>query len=152
MPRQANPNEPKSLSDLCSDGKITQFGWTYIQRLSKVVAIRYYKMYDTEDLISLSITDLADFLLILTRSEEPPRSIRNVLFTRARNTMSNYLYHRKKDVPTEDEILDINAAEEEVICDIKYEYNTREEARLLSLELWRYYVGARETLKTCESL
>lgn len=150
MPKQSKDKFPKQLSELVKDHEITPIGWDYISSLSKVVVMRYYRTYDTEDLISLSIMDLAEFLLILENGENP-RNLRNVLFTRSRNTVSNYLYHKKKYVPTDDVELDVNEAEEDLECDIKYEFNSIEQARLLSLEIWRYYEGTRETLKNCES-
>lgn len=136
MSRQTNAN---SLESFIVDSRITEYGWKYIQSLAKTIVFRYYRTYDTEDLISLAITDLAEFLLILEAGNDVPRSIRNVLFTRGRNTVSNYLYHRRKAVPTEDDILDTQMSDEYIFDDIFYEYNTLEEAHLLSLELWRYF-------------
>ena len=142
MSRQTNPD---TLESFIKDSKITEYGWKYINTLSKTVAYRYYRTYDTEDLISLAITDLAEFLLLIEQGDNVPRSIRNVLFTRARNSMSNYLYHRRKSVPTEDEILDTHTSKEYMVEEIpyKYEFNTLEEAHLLSLKLWRLYDTAR---------
>lgn len=128
-----------TLESFIVNSKITDYGWKYIQSLAKTIVFRYYRTYDTEDLISLAITDLAEFLLILEEGNDVPRSIRNVLFTRGRNTVSNYLYHRRKAVPTEDEILDTQVSDDYLFDDILYEYNTLEEAHLLSLELWRYF-------------
>ena len=128
-----------TLDSFVVDSKITNYGWKYIQSLAKTIVFRYYRTYDTEDLISLAITDLAEFLLILESGNDVPRSIRNVLFTRGRNTVSNYLYHRRKSVPTEDELLDSQVSEEYLFDDLFYEFNTLEEAHLLSLELWRYF-------------
>ena len=95
MPR--HKTNPDTLESFIKDSKITEYGWRYISSLAKTVAFRYYRTYDTEDLISLAITDLAEFLLLIESGDNVPRSIRNVLFTRARNSMSNYLYHHKKD-------------------------------------------------------
>lgn len=128
-----------TLDSFVVDSKITSYGWKYIQSLAKTIVFRYYRTYDTEDLISLAITDLAEFLLILESGNDVPRSIRNVLFTRGRNTVSNYLYHRRKAIPTEDELLDSQVSEEYLFDDLFYEFNTLEEAHLLSLELWRYF-------------
>lgn len=146
MPRRKTHNA-NNLESFIKDSTITDYGWQYIQNLSRTVCYRYYRTYDTEDLISLSITDLAEFLLLLEKSEEVPRSLRNVLFTRSRNTMSNYLYHRRKDVPTEDEVLDTQISMECYTDEypVKYEFNTLEEAHLLSLRLWRLYEGEKDT-------
>lgn len=133
-----------TLDSFVKDSQITDFGWQYISSISKTVCYRYYRTYDTEDLISMAITDLAEFLLLIEQGDNVPRSIRNVLFTRARNSMSNYLYHRRKAVPTEDEILDLQVSKEYAIADIVYDFSTVEEAHLLSLKLWRYYEGAKE--------
>jgi hypothetical protein len=111
------------------------------------VCYRYYRKHDTEDLISMAIPDLAEFLIVLEKSEDVPRSIRNVLFTRARNSMSNYLYHRRKDVPTEDEILDSHISkeyEDDKEDTPSYDFTTLEEAHLLSLKLWRLYKGEKD--------
>lgn len=132
------------LEAFVNDSKITKKGWDYICNLAKTVAYRYYKTYDTEDLISLAITDLADFLILLEKGKEKPRSLRNVLFTRARNTMSNYLYHHRKAVPTEDDILDTHLSKEYNSKHCIYEFSTLEEAHLLSLKLWRIYMGSKE--------
>lgn len=148
----SRPTKHDTLESFIVNSRITDYGWKYIQSLAKTIVFRYYRTYDTEDLISLAITDLAEFLLILESGNDVPRSIRNVLFTRGRNTVSNYLYHRRKAVPTEDEILDTQVSDEYLFDDIFYEFNTLEEAHLLSLELWRYYEGTRETLKICDTI
>ena len=144
------PRQPDTLDLFIKDSKVTPYGWEYITKLCKTVAFRYYRTYDTEDLISMAIIDLADFLLLIEQGNNVPRSIRNVLFTRARNAMSNYLYHRRKDVPTEDEILDLQTSKDYAVADIVYDFSTIEEAHLLSLKLWRYYEGARETTEDSE--
>ena len=133
-----------TFEDFVKNSQITDFGWQYIASISKTVCYRYYRTYDTEDLISMAITDLAEFLLLIDQGNNIPRSIRNVLFTRARNSMSNYLYHRRKAVPTEDEILDLQVSKEYAVADIVYDFSTVEEAHLLALKLWRYYEGAKE--------
>lgn len=143
----AVPKQADTLESFIKNSQITDYGWNYISNLSKTVAYRYYRTYDTEDLISMAIPDLADFLILIEQGNNVPRSIRNVLFTRARNSMSNYLYHRRKAVPTEDEILDLQVSKEYAVADIVYDFSTVEEAHLLSLKLWRYYEGAREEKK-----
>jgi hypothetical protein len=139
-----------TLDLLVKSGQVTPYGWQYISTLCKTVAYRYYRTYDVEDLISMATIDLADFLLLIESGDNIPRSIRNVLFTRARNSMSNYLYHRRKTVPTEDEILDLQVSKEYAVADIIYNYTTIEEAHLLSLKLWRYYEGSRENADRLE--
>ena len=143
---------PDTLDSYIKDSTITEYGWSFIRSLSKTVAYRYYRTYDTEDLISLAITDLADFLILIEKGNNVPRSIRNVLFTRARNSMSNYLYHRRKAVSTEDEELDTQTSRDFIVEDvpIKYEFSTLEEAHLLSLRLWRLYEGEKDTSKGLE--
>lgn len=133
-----------TLGSFIKDSVITEYGWKYISNLSRTVAYRYYKTYDIEDLVSMSITDLADFLILLEKGGDDIRSIRNVLFTRARNAMSNYLYHHRKAVPTEDEVLDTHTSKEYLSKDMLYKFTSLEEAHLLSLRLWRLYLGSRE--------
>jgi hypothetical protein len=141
-----------NLESYIKDSAITEYGWKSIQNLSKTVCFRYYRTYDVDDLISLAITDLAEFLFLLEKSDNIPRNIRNVLFTRARNTMSNYLYHRRKDVPTEDDLLDTQVSKECYTDElpIKYEFSTLEEAHLLSLKLWRMYEGEKDNSDSLE--
>lgn len=150
LPRHTS--NPDTLDSYIKDSTITEYGWSFIRSLSKTVAHRYYRTYDTEDLISLAITDLADFLILIEKGNNVPRSIRNVLFTRARNSMSNYLYHRRKAVSTEDEELDTQTSRDFIVEDvpIKYEFSTLEEAHLLSLRLWRLYEGEKDTSKGLE--
>lgn len=136
-----------TLDSFVKDSSITEYGWKYISNLAKTISYRYYRTYDMEDLVSLAITDLADFLILLEKGNNIPRNIRNVLFTRGRNTMSNYLYHRRKTVPTEDEVLDTNASKEYIVNTPEYTYTTLEEAHLLSLKLWRLYRGERESFR-----
>ena len=66
--------------------------------------------------------------------------------------MSNYLYHRRKAVSTEDEELDTQTSRDFIVEDvpIKYEFSTLEEAHLLSLRLWRLYEGEKDTSKGLE--
>lgn len=137
----------KTIEDFIVNSKITDFGWKYIMNLAKTVATRYYHTYDIEDLVSLAIVDLAEFLVLIDSGDNKPRSIRNVLFTRARNSMSNYLYHRRKAVTTEDELLDTQTSDEYLTVEFPYTFSTLEEAHWMSLELWQYFLGSKETLK-----
>ena len=86
--------------------EISTFGWEYIMKLSSTVVYRYFKYRDTEDLISLATLDLAGFIInVLVGSDNEPRNLRNVLFTRARNVCTNSINHVNKSEPTEDETL-----------------------------------------------
>lgn len=142
-----------SLESLVNDSGVTKAGWDYILSLSKTVAFRFY--HSDKDLISLSVMDLASFLLSLYKGDNKPISLRNVLFTRSRNCMSNHLYHYRKLTPVEDELLDTKASKEyeadPIDLPFDYTFSTVEEAHTLSLKMWRYYAGTWETSDSCDT-
>lgn len=125
--------------------EISTFGWEYIMKLSSTVVYRYFKYRDTEDLISLATLDLAGFIInVLVGSDNEPRNLRNVLFTRARNVCTNSINHVNKSEPTEDETLAKNQSNynaDDYDIDLEYKFSTRAEAHELSLRIWNLYNG-----------
>ena len=125
--------------------EISTFGWEYIMKLSSTVVYRYFKYRDTEDLISLATLDLAGFIInVLVGSDNEPRNLRNVLFTRARNVCTNSINHVNKSEPTEDETLAKNQSNynaDDYDSDLEYKFSTRAEAHELSLRIWNLYNG-----------
>lgn len=84
------------LNDVVVNSKLTPAAWELITEASTKIIARYYPTYDREDLHDMLQVDLAEFLLrladnVTSGASEKPRSLRNVIFTRARNSCSNYL-------------------------------------------------------------
>lgn len=114
MPRRSNGNTmpmPK-LSELIVDGKPTDLCWDYISTLSKIVIskcfAKYLEHFDREDLAQLATADAVAFVIKISslQADDDIKNMRNVLFTRIRNTLSNFIFRSNKLVSTEDEILD----------------------------------------------
>lgn len=125
--------------------EVSDYGWKYIRDLSKTVVYRYFKYGDIEDLISMATLDLAWFILnVLIDSDNIPRSLRNVLFTRARNCCTNSINHNSKAEPTADDTLAKNQSAyntDDYDTNLDYRFTTRAEAHLLSLKIWNLYNG-----------
>ena len=125
--------------------EVSDYGWKYLRNLSTTVVYRYFKYRDIEDLISMATLDLAWFILnVLIGSDDVPRSLRNVLFTRARNCCTNSINHNSRTDPTDDETLAKNQSEystDDYDIDLEYKFSTRTEAHLLSLKIWNIYTG-----------
>ena len=137
-----------TLSDLVEKKQdetyaISDYGWKYIRGLSKTVVYRYFNYREIEDLVSMATLDLAWFILnVLIGSDDYPRSIRNVLFTRARNCCTNSINHDRRSEPTDDETLFNRKGKQEADdyeIPIEYKFNTRAEAHILSLKIWDIY-------------
>lgn len=115
MPRRSSNNTqpmPK-LSAFIIDGKPTDFCWDYISTLSKVVISKYFAKYlehfDRDDLAQLATADAVAFTIkvaSLHKDDDDIRNMRNLLFTRIRNTLSNFIFRSNKLISTDDEILD----------------------------------------------
>ncbi len=114
MARHSNSNidqNPK-LSEFVVNGEPTELCWKYISTLSKVVVSKYFAKYlehfDKDDLVSLAISDAVAFMKIVAvrKTDDDIRNIRNVLFTRIRNTLSNFVFRSNRLVSTDDTILD----------------------------------------------
>lgn len=107
-----NTTQMPKLSEFIIDGKPTLLCWNYISTLSKVVISKYFAKYlehfDREDLSQLATTDAVAFTIKVAslQSDSDIRNIRNVLFTRIRNTLSNFIFRSNKLVSTDDDILD----------------------------------------------
>lgn len=126
MPRRnANAIPIPKLSEFVSDGKATDFCWEYISTLVKVIIAKYFNKYlwhfDKDDLASLAIADAVAFILKVSSNQvdDDIKNVRNVLFTRIRNTLSNFIFRSNKLISTEDSILDINAS-----CHKSYEISS----------------------------
>lgn len=112
MARKKKAYTNPSFNDFFTDGVPNELCWNYISTLSGVVVSKYFSKYliyfDREDLVSLAISDCASFInkvRELNHSDEI-KNLRNVLFTRIRNTLSNFVFRSNKLVRTEDEVLD----------------------------------------------
>lgn len=129
------------------DGNITEYCWTFVQNLSYLVASRYYKFKDKEDLVSASLVDVVSFIKA-NRNNHTIRNVRSYIFTRIRNVMSNYLYKRIREDYVGDEKL-INIESDTPECEVvDYEFDTVEEAREVAMKLWSIYEGARSSINT----
>lgn len=112
MAKKRNTQPIPKLSQFVADGKPTEFCWEYITTLAKVVASKYFAKYfeyfDNDDLVSLAITDAVAFVIKVAsqNTDDDIHNIRNVLFTRIRNTLSNFIFRSNKLISTDDEILD----------------------------------------------
>jgi hypothetical protein len=112
MPRRSNHPPMPKLSEFVISGKPTQLCWDYISTLSKVVISKYFSKYaehfDKDDLASLATSDAVAFIIKVStlQTDEDIKNIRNVLFTRIRNTLSNFIFRSNKLISTEDDILD----------------------------------------------
>lgn len=109
-------DQPLSLSEFIVDDKPTQFCWEYISTLAGVVISKYFHKYleyfDQGDLASLATADAVAFMIKVVsvngNTDNDIKNIRNLLFTRIRNTLSNFIFRSNKLVCTEDDILDLN--------------------------------------------
>lgn len=113
MPRRSSNTQPiPKLSSFIIDGKPTSFCWDYISTLSKVVIAKYFAKYlehfDRDDLAQLATTDAVAFTIKVStlQKDDDIKNMRNVLFTRIRNTLSNFIFRSNKLISTDDEILD----------------------------------------------
>ena len=113
MPRRSTNTTPMpKLSEFIVDGKPTDFCWDYISTLSKVVISKYFAKYlehfDREDLAQLATADAVGFTIKVStlQTDSDIKNMRNVLFTRIRNTLSNFIFRSNKLISTDDEILD----------------------------------------------
>lgn len=118
MPRHSNNAAsapmPK-LSEFIVNGAPTSLCWDYTSTLSKVVISKYFAKYlehfDREDLAQLATADAVAFVIKISalQSDSDIKNMRNVLFTRIRNTLSNFIFRSNKLISTDDEILDKQA-------------------------------------------
>lgn len=126
-----------TIYDLVQEGTVTEFGWDYIISLSRVVQGKCYRMErDPEDLRQTAIMDCASYLMEFDPEGFVIRNMRTFLFTRMRNAMSNYKYHNSKSPLLDSKVIeDCNPGYS--FPEFDYSFSTLEEARELSLRLWR---------------
>ena len=110
--KKKNKHVNPAFDEFFTNGEPNELCWNYITTLSSVVVSKYFSKYlvyfDRDDLISLAISDCVLFIKKvrdLNHSDEI-KNLRNVLFTRIRNTVSNFVFRSNKLVRTEDEVLD----------------------------------------------
>lgn len=100
------------ICDFLTDGLPNQQCWDYISTLANVVITKYFYKYlehfNKEDLCSLAITDCVAFFkkVAASNSDAETNNLRNILFTRIRNSVSNFVFRSNRLVSTEDEVLD----------------------------------------------
>lgn len=143
---RTNKTTMTHLEDFLEGKGISLEGWLYLDSLCKTVISRYFWQY-ADDLQSLALVDVAEFILnVLSTNEDRPKNLRNVLYTRIRNTCCNSVYHNThiEAQSTEDKVLDLersrhNADDILSTLDLDYNFETVEQARLLSLKVWDTY-------------
>lgn len=144
-----------ALSDFVIDNEPTQFCWEYITTLASVVISKYFHKYlehfDREDLASLAISDATAFIIKVVKINDNEtneiKNIRNLLFTRIRNTLSNFIFRSNKLVVTEDEVLDLNIVypksydfKHDLINLDELDIDSIESFRSISLKVWNLFL------------
>lgn len=100
------------ISDFLTDGVPNQECWKYVSTLASVVITKYFYKYlehfNKDDLCSLATTDCIAFFkkVAANNSDADTNNLRNILFTRIRNSVSNFIYRSNRLVSTEDDVLD----------------------------------------------
>ena len=170
MPRSSK-NKKQSLpvpklSDLIVDGKPTQACWDYISVLASAVTIKYFAKYfehfNKDDLCQLSISDAVAFTIKLAslQTDDDIRNLRNVLFTRIRNTLSNFIFRSNRLVSTDDEILDMQVVypkSSDIKSDLINMHNLSIDSidsfRTVSASAWKLFKtnGAKQTYSITDS-
>lgn len=108
----ANSAQIPRICDFLTDGVPNQQCWDYISTLASVVITKYFYKYlehfNKEDLCSLATTDCVAFFkkVAASNSDAETNNLRNILFTRIRNSVSNFVFRSNRLVSTEDEVLD----------------------------------------------
>lgn len=140
------------LSEFVVNNKPTQFCWDYITTLAKVVIAKYFAKYlehfDRDDLLQLAITDAVSFTIRIskTQTDSMIKNMRNVLFTRIRNCISNFIFKSNKLVNTDDEILN-NVVVSPKSCDVRSDLidlhdlaiDSLDSFRSVSLSTWKLF-------------
>lgn len=148
------------LSEFVIDGKPTEFCWNYCTTLAEVVVVKYFNKYleffSKEDLIQMAISDVISFAIKLAslQNDSDIKNLRNVLFTRIRNTLSNFIFRSNKCVSTDDTILDTYVVYPKS-TDIKHDLidlqdlmiNDLNSFRETSLHTWDYFKKNGATTK-----
>lgn len=158
MPRKSSDTLPK-FSNFVVNNEPTEFCWEYISNLSKVVISKYFAKYlayfDFEDLAQLATSDAVAFAIKIadTGTGDDIKNVRNVFFTRIRNTLSNFIFRSNKLVSTDDDILSRTAVEPKVfekssdLIDVHdLHIDSIDSFRSVSLNVWNLFKtnGARQ--------
>lgn len=148
------PEQKLTLEDFVINGEATPFGWEYISTLASVVISKYFYKYlehfEREDLTSLAISDAVAFIIKVVKINDNDnnaiKNIRNLLFTRIRNTLSNFIFRSNKLVTTEDEILDLNVVypksfdmKNDLISMDDLDIDSIDSFRSVSLKVWNLF-------------
>lgn len=142
-----------SLNDFVHNNEPTQLCWDYICTLSKVVIAKYFYKYldyfDKDDLASLATSDAVGFIvkvITINGTGNEIKNIRNVLFTRIRNTLSNFIFRSNRLVSTDDEILDLNVVyfksfnnTDDIIDFEDLNITSIDSFRTVSLNIWKLF-------------
>jgi len=153
MARKKNTHANPSFDEFFTDNEPNQLCWNYITTLANVVVSKYFSKYliyfDREDLVSLAISDCVAFVKkvrSLNHSDEI-KNLRNVLFTRIRNTVSNFVFRSNKLVRTEDEVLDkfyVYPKSFEITSDLidmhDLNIDSIDAFRLITLKVWNIFL------------
>lgn len=160
MSRPKSPTQPMpKLSEFVVNGKPTKLCWDYITKLSNAVIIKFFSKYlsnfDKHDLIQLAIEDAVAFAVKIskTQKDEDIINIRNVFFTRIRNSVSNFVFRSNRLVSTDDEILNTvsvapkaNSLKSDLIDLYDLSIDSIDSFRTISLNTWQLF-KANSTLK-----
>lgn len=153
MARKKNPQVNPSFNEFFTDGEPNSTCWNYISVLSNVVVSKYFSKYlahfDKEDLVSLAVSDCVAFVkkvASLDKSDEI-KNLRNVLFTRIRNTVSNFVFRSNKLIRTDDEVLDkfyVYPKSFEITSDLidmhDLNIDSIDAFRLITLKVWNIFL------------
>lgn len=164
MPRRpASKTQPiPKLSEFVVNNVPTQFCWEYITTLANVVVAKYFAKYlehfDKEDLTQLAIEDAVAFVIKVSilQTGDNIKNVRNVLFTRIRNSLSNFVFRSNKLVSTDDEILN-NFAVDPKSLEIKSDLidlydlsiDSIDSFRTISLNTWNLFKTNGTAQKYC---
>lgn len=117
--RKRNPYRSEcKLEDLIVDGNPTEFCWNFVTKLSNAIVSKYFSKYTSffsrEELTQLAICDSVDFAKKLYDLDAGGsiKNVRNVFFTRIRNTLSNFVFRSNRLVPTEDITIELSKKSE----------------------------------------
>lgn len=148
------------FSDFIVDSKPTEICWKYISNLAKAVVLKYFYKYteyfDKDDLISLATVDAVSFAVKISKlnTGDDIKNIRNVFFTRIRNTLSNFIFRSNRLVSTEDEVLDYQAVypkaysiKSDLIDIHDLMIDSIDSFRTISLKTWKLYKSESTTHK-----
>ena len=117
--RKKKPSSSEcTLEDLIVNGNPTEFCWSFVTKLSNAIVSKYFSKYATffsrEELTQLAICDSVEFAKKLYSLDVGGSigNLRNVFFTRIRNTLSNFVFRSNRLVPTEDITIELNKKSE----------------------------------------